>query len=90
MRLGGANLLGCCKTCDAAAQMAEVLRRDRETQDLFDDRREIRQGTNDSERRSMSGARQTASYGQNQRVLDRIERHATLVQVGHEMVEWRV
>ena len=88
MRLDEANLLGWCEACDAATQMAEVLRTNRETQDLFDDRREVRQRTNDSKRWSIGGARQAASRGQSQRVLDRFKRNTALVQLGREQTVW--
>src|SRR5450759_3940021 len=58
MRSDGAKLRGWCDLCDAAAEMAEVLRTHLETQDLFDDGREVRQRADDAERRRIGGARQ--------------------------------
>jgi hypothetical protein len=66
------------------AQIAEVLRTHIELEDLFDDRREVGQRANDAERRSIGGTRQAPRGGQNQRVLDRLDRHAALVQLGRQ------
>src|SRR5713226_3206659 len=63
--------------------MAEVLRTNLETQDLFNDGREVRQRANDPERQSIGGARQAPRGSESQRVLD-FERHAALVQLGRE------
>src|SRR5712692_4704706 len=84
MRSDGAKLRGWCEPCDAVAQVSEVLRTQLETQDLFNDGREVRQRTNDPERLSIGGARQAPRGGESQRVLDRFERHAALVQLGRE------
>jgi len=59
--------------------MAEVFRANLETQDLFDDRREVRQRADRTQRWSIGGARQTPRGGQSQRVLDSFQRHAALV-----------
>src|SRR5712692_247219 len=64
--------------------MAEVLRTNLETQDLFNDGREVRQRANDPERQSIGGARQAPRGSESQRVLDHFERHAALVQLGRE------
>ena len=84
MRSDGGKLRGRCDLCDAAAEMAEVLGTDLETQDLFHDGREVRQRADDAERRRIGGARQAPRGGQGQRVFDRLERHAALVQLGRQ------
>src|SRR5207244_8627437 len=78
------KLSGWCEAYDAIAQMVEVLGTNLKTQNLFNDRREVGQRANDREGRSIGGPRQTPRGGQCQRVLDRIERHAALVQLGRE------
>src|SRR5438093_13540039 len=78
------KLSGWCEAYDAIAQMVEVLGTNLKTQNLFNDRREVGQRANDREGRSIGGARQTPRGGQCQRVLDRIERHAALVELGRE------
>src|SRR6202165_5388341 len=80
----GRRIRSGCEGCDAMAQMAEVFRTNLKTHDLFNHGREVGQGANDPERRSVGGACQTAGRGQSQRVLHRIERHTTLVQLGGE------
>ena len=70
MRSDGAKLRGWCDLCDAVVQMAEVLGTDLETQDLFNDGREVRQRADDAERRRIGGARQAPRGGKGQRVLD--------------------
>ena len=79
MRSDGAMLRGWCELSRAFAQMAEVRGTHLEAQDLFDDRREVRQRANDAERRSIGGARQAPRGSESQRVVDRFERHAALV-----------
>src|SRR6266571_4822301 len=64
--------------------MAEVLRTNLETQDLFNDGREVRQRADDSERQRIGGARQAPRGSESQRVLDHFERYAALVQLGRE------
>src|SRR5712692_1187056 len=84
MRSGRTKLRGWCEPCDAIAQIVEVLRTNLETQDLFDDGREVRQRADDPERRSIGGPCHASRGGESQRVLDRFERHAALVQLSGE------
>src|SRR5712692_403715 len=84
MRSGRTKLRGWCEPCDAIAQIVEVLRTNLETQDLFDDGREVRQRADDPERRSIGGPGHASRGGESQRVLDRFERHAALVQLSGE------
>ncbi len=65
-------------------QIAEVLRTNRKTHDLFNHGREVGQRANDAEGWSIGGACQTPRGGQSKRVLHRLERHAALVQLGRE------
>ncbi len=64
--------------------MAEVLRINLATQELFDNGREVCQRADDPERRSVGGPRQAPGDRENQCVLDHLERHAALVQLGRE------
>ena len=84
MRLDGAKLRGWWDLRDAVVEMAEVLRTHLETQDLFNDGREVRQRANDAERRRIGGARQAPRGSESQRVLDRLDRHAALAQLGRQ------
>jgi len=84
MRSDGGKLRACCDLCDAVVEMVEVLRTHLETQDLFNDGREVRQRADDAERRRIGGAPQAPRGGKGQRVFDHFERHAALVQLGRE------
>src|SRR6266702_1974724 len=64
--------------------MAEVLGTDLEKQDLFDHRREVRQRANDPQRQRIGGAREAPRGSESQRVFDRFQRHAALVQLDGE------
>ena len=83
MGLGG-EATGLGEACDAGAQMAEVFWANGEIQDLFNDGREVRQGTNGLQRQSVSGTCQAPRGSENQRVLDRLDRHAAFVQLSRE------
>lgn len=64
--------------------MAKVLGTNLKSQDLFNHGREVGQSANGPQRWSIGGACQPPRGSQSERVLNRLEWHAALVQLGRE------
>jgi hypothetical protein len=62
----------------------KVFRTDLHLPDLFDHRNEVRQGTDRSQRRGAGGPYEPPSRSQNERILNRFNRHAALMQLGRQ------
>ena len=77
-------LSGRGSTLESVAEVLKVFLSDLQLQYFFDHRREVCQRADDAERRSIGGARQATRGGESQRILDRFQRHAALVQLDGE------
>jgi hypothetical protein len=64
--------------------MIEVIVPDIEMQNFVEDRQEVGERANRRERSSIRGARQSPSCSENECVLNRVDRHSTLMQLSSE------
>ncbi len=63
------------------AKMLKVFPANLQLKNFLDHRREVRQGTDDSERSCIGRPRRTPRRRKDQRILDRFQQHATLIQL---------
>src|SRR5208337_1336403 len=67
---------------DLVAEILEVIRADAEFEDFLDHGREVGQGANGAERRSLGGTDEAARRGQHQGVFDDAQGHSSGVELG--------
>jgi hypothetical protein len=73
---GGVLLLG---SIEVGLEIAEVVLADAEVKNLVDHRKQVMQRPNGLERNGIRGAEDTTRGGQDQRVFDDGDRHATII-----------
>jgi hypothetical protein len=86
MRLGRGRLLLSFRSgaLESLTEVLKVLLADLQVQHLFDHRQEVGQGADRAERRSSGRPYDAARRRQDEGILNHLQRHATLVQLGSE------
>src|ERR1700683_396561 len=83
LSFGEGELLSCRSgALEFVAEVLKVFLADLQLEHFFDDRQEVRQRTNDSERRNIGGPGQPARRGPNKGGLDHPDRDATVWRLG--------